>query len=133
MRSQILTTKLLRALLYTGGTILLCITVYFFAKDYFKARKIDAEITGLQQELVTVQENNFKLAELIKYLDSDDYAEYKARIELGLVKPGESVVVFPQETQENKNLLAQKTDPTEQTNIGLWWDYFFGEKNKKQQ
>lgn len=96
-----------------------------FSKDFIRAKKLNEEITMLENELTMLSERNTELNELIKYFDSEAYAEKKARMELGMKKPDESVIVIPEEAQvkilDKQALEHKKQAPT----ILKWWRYFF--------
>ena len=63
---------------------------------------------------------------MVDYFNSTAYIEEKARVDLGLKKEGEKVVVI---ADSAKNKLAQnKTEAAAEkpkTNPQKWWQYFF--------
>ena len=76
-----------------------------------------------------------KLADFIKYLDSESYAEKKARTELGLKRSDEKVIIVPKGSEEKIDTMDNKELQTNnslapKSNIVKWWKYFFS-KNKK--
>ncbi len=106
--------------------------IYSFGKDFIKNRQIEAEIINLNQQIYNLEKHNLELTELIKYFDSESYAERKARLELGLVKPGESTVIIPNSLAQNDILLPKaetEKNKSRLSNIKKWWEYFF-DKNK---
>jgi len=125
MKKSSMKKKAVLLIVYGAGILLLLTTLFSFFKDYLNARKIDAEISLLQQEIYDLQESNLKVAELIQYFDSANYAEKKAREELGLIKPGESVVIFPKNLSESK-IATDKTLKEKNSNLRMWFQYFYG-------
>ena len=102
---------------------------YFYFQDFRRSREIDQEINRLEQEKDALQVRNVQLGDLLRYLNSETYAEQRARLELGLVKPGERVVVVP--PQANPPPPAKSPpSPVEPSTSPLrgWWSYFFGRR-----
>ncbi|MDO8560468.1 MAG: septum formation initiator family protein [bacterium] len=94
-----------------------------YVKDYRRSRALDDELLALRQEVSTLQTRHVELSELIKYFDSEGYAESRARLELGLAKPGEKVIVVPSNTpipEASPVGGAQGAAPWRS-----WWSYFF--------
>ncbi|HMB65414.1 MAG TPA: septum formation initiator family protein, partial [Patescibacteria group bacterium] len=60
-------------------------------------KEIDKEIQNLKQEISELENKNQDLEELTKYLQSDQFVEEQARMNLGLKKKGEEVVVIKEE------------------------------------
>jgi len=97
---------------------------------------------GLQKELDTKNRQE-RLAELEtdsleyqqKYYQSSEYQELSARKYLGLVAPGEQVLVLPPNTDIAKNASNQAVQSTPQTveppsNIEQWTNFLFGGNHK---
>lgn len=111
---------------------LLTIVVLLFlainlAKSGLKSQEISQEIVSLEQEIQKLEKNNLEVKELIEYFNSTAYIEEKARIDLGLKKEGEKVVIVD-------DLINKKTfdsnpttdrEGTELSNPQKWWQYFF--------
>lgn len=95
---------------------------YFYAGNFRASTAVDARIANLRTQVNELHQEEVKLNELLKYFDSEAYAEQKARLEFGLAKPGESVVVVSSlpvtETVERQSPPAN--------NLVRWWRYFFG-------
>ena len=120
----------LPSIFFCGGVVLLVVIAVSFTKDFMRSRKVNQEIQALEDELSGLENKNIELNNLIKYFDSEVYAEKKARTELGLKKPGESVVIIPKNENE-KNLQIELSDNSvKDSNVVKWWKYFF-QKPKK--
>lgn len=97
--------------------------------DYLQSRQLQAEEKGIRQEIAELQGEHEKLLAIRDYLYSDEYIEGVARRILGLVRPGETLVVVtsseasagPAEEQ------ADGADPAEQDSEGWrpWWERLF--------
>lgn len=116
--------KYIPNLFFLGGVGILTVITVSYSRDYFRAKLVDEEIIKLENELVLLQEKNVELNKLIEYLDSDAYAEKKARTELGLKKAGEGVVIISEEATSAE--VKQMQDYQDNLpNYLKWWRYFF--------
>ncbi|HVO59120.1 MAG TPA: septum formation initiator family protein [Dongiaceae bacterium] len=90
---------------YGRPVLLLCVFALllhdiFGAHGYLAMRRTRAEIAKTQSELDRLNKENEKLAEQVTRLKSDPkLIESIARDELGLAKPGDTVVKIPQGQQ----------------------------------
>lgn len=66
-----------------------------------KMEKLQTKIEELENSIDAAQEENKKLAEQLDNVNSDEYIEKMAREKLGLVKPGE-VLVMPVENEDEE-------------------------------
>lgn len=65
-----------------------------FAKNAVKQYRINKEISGLKKEIAALENKNVDLKNFVSYLESDQFAEEQARLNLGLKKPGEELTVI---------------------------------------
>jgi len=93
-------------------------------KNYSQQQALDQEIKEAQGEIDKYQDQNKELKDMIGYLSSDQAIEDKARLNLGLKKSGENVIIIsdsdaasgtPTSTAANDNL----------SNPQKWLHYFF--------
>lgn len=113
--------------------VLIIVLIFFainLAKSWRQNSQIDQEVAVLEKDIKTLEEGNFKLKELIKYFNSSAYIEEKARLDLGLKKEGEKVVVVTETTNQNNTNQAEpnlaSTDKDKNSsNVQKWWKYFF--------
>jgi len=113
--------------------VLIIVLIFFainLAKSWHQNSRIDQEVAVLEKDIKNLEEGNFKLKELIKYFNSSAYIEERARLDLGLKKEGEKVVVVSETAdQDNKN--QAETDAisnngnNEISNLQKWWKYLF--------
>ncbi len=72
--------------------------ILFGERNIFTLIKKEAYRNSLQQEVLSLQEENKKLLETIQYLKNDRFfIEKKAREDLGLIKEGEEVFIIVDE------------------------------------
>jgi len=117
-------------LFFLIGIIILVLVVINLAKSWTQTHQINQEIAGLEEEIVNLEQNNLGLKQLIEYFNSDAYIEEKARLDLGLKKEGEKlVIVADQNTEQKDNQKNLSEDEAEQkqnnSNPKKWWHYFF--------
>lgn len=89
---------------------------------YMQKRQVDSEIARLTEQSNNLSRDNGQLSELIKYLDTPEYKEREAREKLNLKKPGEEVVVLPEDDNDGQVASAQAET---QSNPEKWLSYFF--------
>lgn len=76
------------------GLIVIILISFPFAKNTLKQYRINKEIDGLKKEISDLQNKNVDLKNFVSYLESDQFAEEQARLNLGLKKPGEELTVI---------------------------------------
>jgi cell division protein FtsB len=86
--------------------------------------QFNKEIKKIQAQINKLEEENTLLSEQILYLQTDSFKEKLARERLGLVKPGEKVLVIPPEKKPIE-LPKPIEAPKEPENWQKWFDYFF--------
>ncbi|TSC76997.1 MAG: Uncharacterized protein G01um101431_180 [Parcubacteria group bacterium Gr01-1014_31] len=107
---------------------LLGVVAVSYVKDYRRSRALDDELLSLRQEVSTLQTRHVELSELIKYFDSEGYAESRARLELGLAKPGEKVIVVPTNTPIPE--ASPAANARDKAPWRAWWSYFFSRQRE---
>jgi len=92
------------------------------AKDYSRKRIIENEIIDIQNQIADFENKNKDLKEMIDYFQSDASLEEQARLNLGLKRPGETVVVI---TDEDDNFFVDK--PVVDAPVSNWrkWVQYF--------
>lgn len=113
---------LLKSKLATIALILVFGAVAFVTTElYMQKRQVDSEIARLQEQSNNLNRDNQQLSELIKYLDTQEYKEREAREKLNLKRPGEEVVVLPEDTGNGQVASVNIDIPNPQK----WFNYFF--------
>ncbi len=75
------------------GLIVIILISFPFVKNTLKQYRINKEISELKKEIFDLQSKNVDLKNFVSYLESDQFAEEQARLNLGLKKPGEELTV----------------------------------------
>jgi len=121
------------------GGVILVLLIFSLIKEMMSRRQIDQEISTLKNQIITLESENWEVANFINEWESGDQAEKQARIKLGLKKPNEKVVIITRQSPEDeKNPLVAgeteivghivKTKENGTPNPVKWWRYFFSMK-----
>ena len=105
------------------GLGLLVLVAVPLLKNYAKQRAVNNEVEGIKKEIADFESKNKDLSEMLQYLQSKDSLEEQARLNLGLKKPGEKVVVISESSIASSS--ATSSEDVETGNLVKWWRYFF--------
>ena len=116
------------------GLIIIILISLPFLRNAMKQARINREIGELKKEITALQNKNVDLKNFVSYLSSDQFAEEQARLNLGLLKPGEELTVIKTEpsgavASSSHSIFNipgyQKEKPEPKlTNPQKWLDYF---------
>ena len=100
-------------------------------RNYALQREVDYKKRQLQ--LAKLQKENLRLQN--KFYQTDEYKELALRDSLGLVMPGEKLLILPENSAEAKAAdkeATQTTDTTvqETSNLEQWLNFLFGGYSK---
>lgn len=120
------------------GLAIIVLISFPLAKNISQRYRISQEIKELEAEINNLENQNTNLKEFIDYLESDQFVEERARLNLGLKKEGEEVAVISGEYSEIQNngnkeegaatgiFGMEKEEPAKPVgNPRKWWKYFF--------
>jgi cell division protein FtsB len=93
------------------------------SSNFLRKQKVDSEILELQKEISRLDSSNKDLEKLLVYLKSDQFAEVQARVNFGLKKPGEEVVVI-KSGENSKEIEAAGAEEGKNSNPVKWLKYF---------
>jgi cell division protein FtsB len=98
--------------------------IFPLVKSVSQKRAVEQEILEMKQENETYRNKNQELKEMIDYLQSDISLEEQARLNLGLKKPNEDVVVI---NRQQAVAVATSTIPEDSRTVNwrAWIKYFF--------
>lgn len=117
--------------------ILSLLILVFFTVNLTRAiinrQDLLSDINVLQEEIDGLESRSQELVSLIEYFKTIDFVETEARTKLNLKKPGETIIIVPEEEMaesEAGNKSAESILITAEVkdinNIHRWWNYFFG-------
>jgi cell division protein FtsB len=92
--------------------IVASMVVFEYGRAYYQDYQVRQEIEYLQDQTKKLEIKKMELLDVLTYVKSDSFAEEKARTELNMVKPGEQIIVVPQE--------AVITSGQEKTTVVKW-------------
>jgi cell division protein FtsL len=93
------------------GLLAIILMSFPFAKNAVKRYKIDREISDFKKEIVSLQNKNTDLKNFVTSLESDQFIEEYARLNLNLKKPGEEKTVIKTEAQSLSQADSSALDP----------------------
>ena len=89
--------------------------------------KLQKELSKKQQELQLIEVESITLELEKKYYQTREYQELAARKNLGLVLPGEKVLILPPNTSTDSTSKKDSTDKiTKKSNFQEWMDFLSG-------
>lgn len=104
------------------------------ARNIKQQYAINSEIAQLDNEIKSFEAKNLSLKEKMKYLQSDQFANEQAKLNLNYKKEGEEVVVISTSTaapensklaSDDQNLSDDEKNSSDANNAVRWWRYFF--------
>lgn len=101
--------------------------LFFLGQELKQRLEIRQEVKQLEAQISNFEGKNQGLRELVDYFKTPEYRERQARSLLNLQKPGEFAVALPQLPEEEETT-APKPSLDLESNLRLWWNYFFGKK-----
>lgn len=115
-------------------SILLLFLSYGLIRSALEVYRGEQRMKDLESEVIGLQNKRKELEESIKYKQTNEYIEEKARNDLNLIKPGESVYVVsgPGSEEYSDKRVLSKTDKREEgpkrkedSNWYKWYKLFF--------
>ena len=104
-------------------------------REMLQGHQVRTQVRRLRDEVAAEEQRQHDLQDLLTYLQSPTFQERQARLELGLKKEGERVLIVPPSTNTSPTTDTEtvpgdtaqtKTTPaTPTTNPGRWLQYFF--------
>lgn len=112
------------------NAVLFLFLAFSFGREYVRNRQIQATIVQLEQQARQLEERNVEIARINAELESESFLEREARLRLGLVKPGERVVVVSDAPEEDVDIGGEKVssvilEDLPETTVRRWRAYFF--------
>ncbi|CCU77591.1 Cell division protein DivIC (FtsB), stabilizes FtsL against RasP cleavage [Halanaerobium saccharolyticum subsp. saccharolyticum DSM 6643] len=90
--------------------IIAVISVFNFYQNTTKINQIETQISEIETQIAKEKAKNEKLEKQIKNSDDNEYIEEIAREKLGLVKPGEKLLIPVESENKNENQEKDKND-----------------------
>ncbi|MFH1866719.1 MAG: septum formation initiator family protein [Patescibacteria group bacterium] len=106
--------------------VAMIIIVVAIVKNQMRKVELTQEINSLQAKINSFEQKNKELSNLISYFQTNEFREREARLRLNLQKPGEQVVIIPQNGESS--VLGEQTSGGagyQANNWQKWWNHFF--------
>ncbi len=104
--------------------------IYSLTKNVYESYKIDSLIAEFNEENRQIEEENKQKTEDYLYFTSEEYIDKIAKQNLGLINPGEEVIILADsgtssdiELEDEEMIDYAKKE--ELSNSQLWWRFFF--------
>lgn len=106
--------------------------IYSLTKNVYNTYKVDKYIETFEKENALIEEENKKKTEDYLYFTSEEYIDKIAKQNLGLVNPGEEVIILSSSALSEEIALEDSEGEDFATYSGIsnakqWWQFFFGD------
>jgi cell division protein FtsB len=95
--------------------------VFTAVGDMLLSQRLNRDEARLQQEISGLEQDEQRLLAIKSYLATDEYIERVARRVLGLVRPGERLVLVSSSAQP-----TPAATPSEGAEVRRWWEDLYG-------
>ncbi|MBN2306521.1 septum formation initiator family protein [Candidatus Peregrinibacteria bacterium] len=119
--------------LIMGGFFFFFYMFFSLATSIYRDYKLETEIEVFKGEIEDLAERTNQKPSDLKYLQSEEYKDRYAKENLGLLNPGEKVIILPDPDQVVEQgpveLMTDILSPDSvlnKPNNQQWWEYFFG-------
>ncbi len=125
------TSSLTRAIIIVEF-LLVSYLIYSLTKNVYNSYKIDNYIETFRVENDRIAKENTQKNEDYLYFTSEEYIDKIAKQSLGLVNPGEEVIVLSDDVLSKNDSVSDTGTGDFAKDIGLsnpqkWWKFFFAE------
>jgi cell division protein FtsB len=117
-------------LVIIGEFILVSYLLYILMASVYKSYQIDVHIRTFEADNARIEDENRLKSEEFDYFSSDAYVEKIAKQNLGLVNPGEEVIIIPKNNLKTTGIVGDADISIDTSNIQInkpqrWWKFFF--------
>ncbi|MBI4232421.1 septum formation initiator family protein [Candidatus Peregrinibacteria bacterium] len=111
--------------------ILVAYLLYSLTKNVYNSYQVDKYIETFEAENAAIADENKRKTEDYLYFTSEEYIDKIAKQNLGLVNPGEEIIILSPEVIGGENGdVGEESDfavHSGMSNAGQWWELFFGD------
>ena len=100
------------------------LVVLAFFRAYYRDYQVKQEISNLQDQARNLEAKKIETMEILKYVQSKDFVEKQARVDLNLIKPGEKVTVVNGYNSSTGQPKERVVKSNQLSNLKKWWNYF---------
>ncbi len=125
---KILSSKPLSYLL----ALLLFFALVSVGREISRQINIKKELNSLKEQMTALELENQKLVNDLEKIQTEYFREKAARLQLGLRKPGERmIVIIPSESSGESGTNEEKYFQRKISNLKIWWQKFFPSREKE--
>ena len=119
-----------------AGLVMVAYMIYSLTVSIYGSYQIDQHITNFEAKNEKIRQENLQKLDDYKYYTSEAYIDKNAKQNLGLVNPGEEVVVLTEgETislpEMEEKMIAKQRSMANWGNPKKWWHFVFDENPYK--
>ena len=105
-----------------GAALVVGYLIFTATGDALLSRRLDQEEQRFEREIAQLERQQTELEAIRDYLQTDEYIEGVARRVLGLVRPGETLVVISSTAP-----VTPTPGPLPDQATPRWWEYLYGQ------
>ncbi len=110
--------------------VLVAYLLYSLTKNIYHSYQVDKYIEVFEAENAQIEEENRQKTEDYLYFTSEEYIDKIAKQNLGLINPGEEIIVVsPEVLSDDFDIEAGVLDDYDaqvnDSNANRWWQFFF--------
>lgn len=120
VKKTFLRSRMVQGLIVLVGILL----IFNLTRDIRRLLKASDQIKLAENQVRELEKENQQLEEKKEYYQSPEFIEEQARDKLNMAKPGETIVILPQNLEEVLGK-TKKVTPPELPNWQKWWKLFF--------
>ena len=119
-----------------AGLILVAYMIYGLTVSIYQSYQIDQHIANFEEKNEKLRKENLQKLEDYKYYTSEAYIDKIAKQNLGLVNPGENVIVLNEGEstglpQIEEQMIAKQRSMANWSNAKKWWHFVLEENPYK--
>ena len=130
MSSRFSHTSGLSKLIIIVEFVLVSYLLYSLTKNVYNSYQVDKYIVAFENENSLIEEENRQKTEDFLYFTSEEYIDKIAKQNLGLVNPGEEIIILSPDVLGDDGVyedlgIDEYARYSGLSNAEAWWDFFF--------
>lgn len=116
---------MIKRISFIATIVIVGLIIYNLLSQILEALKSGDRLSSEAETLYQLEAKNRQLKKKLEEIKSPDFVEQQARNKLGLGKPGETVIIIPQEAIEEVLATSSAQEENRLPNPLGWWRVFF--------
>ena len=105
--------------------IFIILLIVGLIKDIWQLSHADDRVKQVEEKLAKAKQEKQEFNDKLKYYQSEEFLETQIRDKLQMVKPGETIVVLPEEITNTSDEIKPPKDMKELSNWQKWLKLFW--------